>query len=182
MNDSTKKQAAVSVTVEGARMGITYADGTQRILTMGELSQAIIDTATMHGLKQKIVDAAAMSRDTETGLPASADDKRDACNAVIDRLLAGEWNATTRGTGGNTGGQLMRALMVAFPAKTREALVTFRADQIAAHAAKHEVSEKAATAAIDKALRALPPVAAALAAMVSTNVDANGLMGDLESL
>ncbi len=83
------------------------------------------------------------------------------------------------GSGTNTGGTLIRALCAAFPAKTREQLVAFRADQIAAHAAKHEVSEKAAGAAIDKALRTLKPVAAALAAMATTNVDTGALMAEL---
>jgi hypothetical protein len=53
--------------------------------------------AIHNGYKQKIGDAAAIARNTETGKPATAQDKRDAMQAVVDRLNNGEWNAVKTG-------------------------------------------------------------------------------------
>lgn len=73
------------------------------------LSHDILAQAIMHGLKQKLVDAAAISRDPETGLTASIETKFEAVDDVAKRLLEGEWNK--RREGGPTGGLLKRALI-----------------------------------------------------------------------
>ena len=78
--------------------------------------------ATMHGLKQKLVDAAAIGRNPDTGRSATIADKYNAVRAVYDRLLAGMWNAP-RGEGGTgSGGLLFRALVRMYPGKSPEAL------------------------------------------------------------
>jgi len=83
----------------------------------------------MHGLKQKLVDAAAISRNPETGRAASVEDKYQAVKTVYDRLLAGQWNAPREG-GGTTGGLLLQALCRLLAGrKTVEELKAFLADR-----------------------------------------------------
>jgi hypothetical protein len=91
-------------------MDLKFADGAMLPLNVAELSPEIIGMAILHGLKQKLVDAAAISRDPTNGRAASVEIKRAAVMEVYDRLLAGEWNKRREGGGANAGGLLFRAL------------------------------------------------------------------------
>lgn len=84
--------------------------------------------ATLHGIKQKLVDAAAISRNPETGRSATVEDKWAAIQEVFDRITGENptWNAVREG-GGQTGGLLLAALMRMQPGKTREALESWLA-------------------------------------------------------
>lgn len=118
MNDITNKaKPAIEATVsrsaeDGKENGVvlTFAHG--RVLTVGldALTPEIQRAAMLHGLKQKLVDAAAISRDTATGKAATIETKYDAVREVYDRLMAGEWNKKREG-GGATSGLLKRALV-----------------------------------------------------------------------
>ena len=84
--------------------------------------------AMVHGLKQKIGDAAAISRDPTTGKPATATTKREAMQRVVDSLNAGQWNAPREG--GNEGGILLEALFRMYHGKkSRESLQTWLKSQ-----------------------------------------------------
>ena len=109
MNTTTKKQVAISATIAGSSLVLEFANA--KVLTLGvdNLSSEICDYAMMHGLKQKLVDAAAISCNPETGRPATIDDKYQAVKEVYDRLLAGVWNKIREG-GMATGGLLFAAL------------------------------------------------------------------------
>lgn len=78
------------------------------------LNQDIIEQAIYHGLKQKIVDAAALSRNPETGKSATPEEKFAAMQAVAERLMGmsgpAEWNARAE-SDGTPEGLLARALM-----------------------------------------------------------------------
>lgn len=90
---------------------LTFAHGETLEITQAQLSADIRAYGLIHGLKQKLVDAAAISRNPETGRAASVQDKFDAVKEVYDRLLAGEWNKRREGgAGGSAGGLLFRAL------------------------------------------------------------------------
>ena len=90
---------------------LTFAHGETLEITQGQLSADIRAYGLIHGLKQKLVDAAAISRNPETGRAASVADKFDAVKEVYDRLLSGEWNKRREGgAGGSAGGLLFRAL------------------------------------------------------------------------
>ena len=96
---------------------ITFADGTQRALNVGDLPNEVLVMAVLHGLKQKLVDAAAISRNPDTGKSATLAEKRAAVEAVLERLLGGMWNAP-RGEGGTgSGGLLYRALVRMYDGK-----------------------------------------------------------------
>jgi len=56
-----------------------------------------VDDALAHGYKQKIADAGAIVRNTDTGKSATDAEKRAAMQAVADRLNSGQWNAERTG-------------------------------------------------------------------------------------
>ena len=89
----------------------TFADGQDLRIDAGKLTNDIRHEAIMHGLKQKIGDAAAIGRNPETGRSATLSDKRTAMRTVIERLQAGSWNAE-RGEGGAPAGGLLFAALV----------------------------------------------------------------------
>lgn len=126
MDAQTKPRAAIEADISrdnDERMSpndaltLTFSDGRQIVVQIGDLPENIIAHAVMHGLKQKLVDAAAISRDPETGRAASIDTKFRAVEEVANRLLTGEWNKRREG-GGNVGGLLFQALCRKYSAKT----------------------------------------------------------------
>lgn len=134
MND-TKRNAAITAAIvmnaEGRPGGLAlqFANGEALGLTAAQLANDILEHAVWHGLKQKLVDAAAISRNPETGRAASVEDKYQAVKTVYDRLLVGQWNATREG-GGNAGGLLFQALCRMYAGrKTPDQLREFLADK-----------------------------------------------------
>lgn len=89
----------------------TFADGQELRIDAGKLTYDIRHEAVMHGLKQKIGDAAAIGRNPETGRSATLSDKYAAMRAVVERLQSGSWNAE-RGEGGAPAGGLLFAALV----------------------------------------------------------------------
>lgn len=102
---------AAEINADGTALTLAFSHGEALTIKPADLSPTIVAQAIMHGLKQKLVDAAAISRNPETGRAASVADKFDAVKEVYDRLLAGEWNKRREGgAGGSVGGLLFRAL------------------------------------------------------------------------
>jgi hypothetical protein len=98
---------------------LAFANGAILTVSTDNLAPEIIAQATMHGLKQKLVDAAALSRDRNTGRAASIDAKYDAVIAVYDRLLAGQWNKPRDGA---SNGTLLAQALVRLTGRTLEAV------------------------------------------------------------
>jgi hypothetical protein len=142
---------------------LDFANGLGLMLDTIELAPEVIGQALMHGLKQKLVDAAAMTRNPETGRSATVQDKHDAVKAVLDRLLSGEWNK--RREGGPTGGLLKRALLKMYDGRKTP-------DQIDAYLAKLSDKEKAA-------LRKNPKVAEAIEELRAADLKDGEEMPDL---
>lgn len=124
---------AIETTITGQSLRIVFGgdEGKALTITREMLSSSIIEQALMHGLKQKLVDAAAISRNPDTGRSASIDDKFNAVMEVYDRLLSGEWNKTREAGAGGSGGLLFRALCITYPAKTPEAIREYLAKRTA---------------------------------------------------
>lgn len=119
--NETKRTPAISCELSSGDVELAFANGELLTMHVGSLPDSIKAYAVLHGLKQKLVDAAAISRNPETGRAATIADKYEAVKAVYDRLLAGEWNATREG-GGTTGGLLLQALCRMYADKTPEQL------------------------------------------------------------
>lgn len=107
MND-TKRNATISATIvtnetdkRPCALHLRFANGQELAIKASQLPNHVMEYAIFHGLKQKLVDAAAISRNPETGRAATVEDKYQAVKTVYDRLLAGQWNATREGGRGN---------------------------------------------------------------------------------
>ena len=131
---------------------LTFANGATLEITAEQLDADIRAHALIHGLKQKLVDAAAMSRDPATGRAASIETKFEAVREVYDRLLTGEWNKRREGGAGASGGLLLRALCRMFPAKTPDDIRAFLAGKTDAE--KAAMRKTARIAAVIEEIRA----------------------------
>jgi len=108
----------IETSTENGKLRITTEAGTITIHS-DTLSDAIRHTAMLHGLKQKICDAAAL------GAGYTDIEKFDAMQEVANRLFSGEWNKTGRGDGTGNSGLLFRALCELYPNKTPEIIREF---------------------------------------------------------
>ena len=177
MNDTTKRNATITATIvtnetdgRPCALHLKFADGKELAITASQLTNNVMEYAIFHGLKQKLVDAAAISRNPETGRAASVEDKYQAVKTVYDRLLAGQWNAVREG-GGATGGLLLQALVRMYARrKTIEALKAFLADK--SDAEKTALRKNPRVATIIEDIRAETGKAA--------SIDTDELLGELD--
>lgn len=139
-------------------------------LDVAATHQTIREQAMYHGFVQRISDQAAMSRDTETGLPATALDKFQAMQKLVEHYMTGtaEWRMTGGGGGSRAGSMLIEALCEAYPKKTREELRAWLKKQSAASRAALAV-EPRLKAIIDR-----------MTAELAESVDTDGLLSELE--
>ncbi|MFZ9649764.1 MAG: hypothetical protein ACO29C_06710 [Fluviibacter sp.] len=168
-----KRVPVIMATIDGTVLKLTFSNGkTLELKTNAIADPAIREAAMMHGFKQKLVDAAAISRNTETGRAASVEDKYQAVLTVFNRLTDDnpQWNATREG-GGNSGGLLLRALVRMYDGRKTEQELRAYLD--------------AKTDAQKTALRGNPKVAAIIEELraesgKAANIDSNELLGELE--
>ena len=166
----TKRNATITATIDGNTLTLTFANGETLTMRGDALNSDVQQYAMMHGLKQKLVDAAAISRNPETGRAATVEDKFQAVKTVYDRLLAGQWNATREG-GGATGGLLLQALCRMYAGrKTADELKAFLAEKTDAE--KTALRKNPRVAQIIEDIRAEQGKAA--------NIDTDELLGELD--
>ena len=163
----------IAASVIDGSLVLNFSNGARVTVDPRELSMDIIREATLHGLKQKLMDCAAIPRDSVTGKSATVADKFEAVLECAERLLSedGTWNKTRESTGGanNKGGLLPLAVME-LTGKTREDVTVFLEAKT-----KDEIT----------ALRANPRIATIItrlsAARSKSTIDSeallNGLMG-----
>lgn len=160
-----------TIDLEDQTLTIRCINGQQIVIRTGDLAPHIIAMATLHGLKQKIVDAAAISRDPETGRSATIEDKFKAMWEVATRIIEQtEWNAVREGGAGPRVGILIQALCRLYPAKTAADLREWLA-----------AKTKEETAAV----RANPKIAAEIESIRAeqaekAGVNTDDLLGELE--
>ena len=121
------RNAQITVERDEDVLVIEFAHGKRIEVRPSQLVASVQEQAMFHGLKQKLVDAAAISRNPETGRSASIEDKYQAVWTVYDRITRlGEWNAV-RGEGGAPAGGLLFAALVRMYAgkKSEEAIREF---------------------------------------------------------
>ena len=147
------------------RLTLTFGNGLNIYVAMGDLSPEIATQCMMHGLKQKLVDAAAISRNPDTGRSATIMDKYEAVREVYERLLAGQWNKVRDGAA-VSGGLLFRALCIIYAdTKTPEAIKAY-------------LSTK--TPEQKTALRKVPNIAAQIETLKAADIKTDGI--DTDSL
>jgi len=110
--DMKSKIASISTEVDGSCLRVQFASGNYlEIVDIWQLPREVQEHAMMSGLRNKLIDAAAICRDTENGASADAIVKERAVRAVHERLLAGEWNKGRRdGNGEKKHSLLARAI------------------------------------------------------------------------
>ena len=114
MSDTQKKDIEATIT-EGGNLTLTFRHGERLTVFVDQLAPEIQRMAMLYGLKQKLVDAAAISRDTATGRAATIATKFAAVKEVFDRITgaggeAPAWNKPRAGGAGGQGGLLARAI------------------------------------------------------------------------
>ena len=108
---TTKKDIEVRVGDDGALV-LEFRHGEVLRIHPESLAPEIQRAAMLHGLKQKLVDAAAISRDTATGRAATITTKYEAVREIFDRITGENpsWNKPRAGGAGGQGGLLARAI------------------------------------------------------------------------
>lgn len=100
-----RKDSIVSTDIDNGRLFITV-EGTTLTVDPADYPQAFIDYAALHGMKQAIVDAAALGADSTPAM------KLAAIKAKLARWAdSGEWAARKAGDGTTGDGLLVRAVM-----------------------------------------------------------------------
>ena len=109
----TEQKKDIEATVESdGTLVLAFRHGEVLRVHPETLAPEIQRAAMLHGLKQKLVDAAAISRDTTTGRAATIATKYNAVKEIFDRIT-GEtpsWNKPRAGGAGGQGGLLARAI------------------------------------------------------------------------
>jgi hypothetical protein len=108
-----RKNAVVSVEVTDTMINFVVADTGVVHMPFTKLPDDVVRAAMLHGLIQKISDAAALPKN-EDGSPASPADKMAAMAAVADRLCEGSWNKRGEASGETAPSGLIRRAFVAW--------------------------------------------------------------------
>lgn len=177
---ATTKIPAISADISRAMDGtpieliLVFGNGTPLGLKVSDLSESIKAEALMHGLKQKLVDAAAISRDPDTGRSATVEDKFDAVKEVYDRLLSGQWNKVREGgSGGGNGGLLFAALVRLYDGRKTE-------EEIRAFLAEKTDAEQVALRTSTRIAPIIAAIKAERAARKGAAIDGDELLSGLE--
>jgi len=144
MSTTQSRTPAIATEITGTTLALTFADGEVFTLDATTLTGEVQTYAMMHGLKQKLVDAAAISRDPVTGRAATIATKRTAVREVFDRLISGQWNKVREGGTATTGGLLYMALCRLYADKTPERIKEFLAGKSDAEKAAMRKNPKVA--------------------------------------
>lgn len=115
MTTTEQKKDIEATLMDDGSLLLEFRHGEMLKLHPESLTPEIQRAALLHGLKQKLVDAAAIARDTATGRAATISTKYDAVKEVFDRITgsggeAPSWNKPRAGGAGGQGGLLARAI------------------------------------------------------------------------
>lgn len=116
--------STINSSIVGTTLTITLTGCPTIMIDLTALDEATRQAAALHGLKQKVCDAGALSRDTTTGKSATPMEKYEAMALVAESVLAGVWNR--KATGGSGGGEGL--LIVALARITGQSLADVRAE------------------------------------------------------
>lgn len=105
-----ENQTKITCNIDFNGQSLTFKQGeNMRVVEINKLGEEIQIHGKLHGIKQKIVDATAISRDEMTGKSASPVIKWQALTEMANRLESGIWNVGREG-GSNVSLLLVRAL------------------------------------------------------------------------
>lgn len=143
----TKTIPTITAEVNDTTLTITFSNGESLSVDATALSADIQTAACLHGLKQKLVDAAAIPRDVETGRSASVEDKISAVREVFTRITSpeGTWNKVREGgTTTATGGALLVRALMELTGQSKEKIEMYLSTKTKEEKAALRVSPKVA--------------------------------------
>lgn len=180
METKTKRGSTINAVIAEGRLTITVKDGEGEPMTLvidpAKLSPEVTAYAILHGMKQRIVDAAAIARDEATGVTATPTDKFNAMNELVLHYMSGspDWSLTrSGGEARESGGLVLRALATVQGVD----IATMRA-KVAAACEKRGISAKA----YYKTIADAPAVASEITKLKASGAkvgDAEALMAEL---
>lgn len=154
--------------IEGTKIHWTVKGAGTLTLDTAAISEANRTRAMLHGMVQRISDAAAISRDSETGKSASPQEKYDSMASLVDHYLTGtdEWSLKRESTAGRqsttglSGVSLLRAALAIqkpslSPEKILEWTKKLTQKEVLALLASKELKEAVELARADAETRAL---------------------------
>ncbi len=167
-----RKNAIVSV--ETTEQSIAFVvDGVGTIdIDLASLASEVTSRAIIHGIVQKVSDAAALGKD------ATPSDKFQAMKAVADRLIAGNWNKPAGETGAPVQGLIWMAYREVMQSLAAKAKKTVSDDDLRA---KYDAKSRAD----QLALRTNPEIAKVIERIKSerqtnnTVIDTDALLAEL---
>lgn len=171
-----KSNATMAVEIDQPNNRITFSvrDVGDIVLDMTALSPDVLAYAAYHGMKQRIADAAAMSRNPDTGAPATPQDKFDAMQALVAHYATGtsEWAVrVASGGAAKPSGLTLRAL-----ADVQGLDIATMRSRLEALAERKATT----TAALLRELAKAPAVAKRIAELkAASSPDADELLGEL---
>jgi hypothetical protein len=171
--NAPKKLADVSTDIMGSKLTVSFANGYFVEVDVTTLTREMQLQSMLHGMKQKLVDAAAIPRDTVTGRSATLADKIAAVEEVAQRVLVeGLWNKVRGdGTGSNKGSKsyICEAIMEVY-GKERAKVTEWL---------KGKTKEEVAALKVDPKIA---PVIAKLEAAKVANVDTSEMLDELDNI
>lgn len=90
MKDSTTR--VISKEIDETGVTFSVKDQGKLRVSFASLSRAVRDRALAHGIVQRVVDAAALSRDGKSGKSASTLEKFTAMKEIVEHLMSGTEN------------------------------------------------------------------------------------------
>ena len=116
MTNETKRVPVVTTEFDEqtGTMSVVFSDGRRHSFLLEDVAPEIRLRATVHGFNAKLVDAAAIARDTTTGRAATLETKYRAVMEVFSRITdttAPMWNKVREGAGGGNGNLLVAAIV-----------------------------------------------------------------------
>ena len=109
------RKATISADIFKTVLTVNFSNGKSLEVDVTKLSPEIQQAAMLHGIKQKLVDAAAIARNPENLRSPQVEDKYAAVKEIYDRITSpnGTWNKVRQegATPTTKGNLLVRALM-----------------------------------------------------------------------
>jgi hypothetical protein len=125
MTNETTRIISTTTNVDTGTLVISTTGHPEIIITLDDSGAHMMRHAALHGFKQKIVDAAALSRNPDTGRSATTQDKYEAMMAVVQQLAQGDWNKRLGDGSTGAGGLLFRALCKMYATRTQSDIKIF---------------------------------------------------------
>jgi len=179
MQTKPKSNSTITSTIIEGRVEFTVLNAGKIVFDPNKVSAENRARAMMHGFVQRISDGGALSRNPDTGLPATPADKLARMQRIADHLMSGatEWALKVAAARDDTGLVLM-ALM-----RVRKIDIDGANALIERMMAKAELDRKAVLANVAKnpdIVRAIGDIRAERAAETTLAVDLLGEMDDEE--